>query len=455
MLSMPLFSTNSEVEGQLLVTSLFVTIFSVLVVCICGFIPHSNHQILNDFANNCDALVEQRTLIQHTMLWLSGEYQSAQEIASFFIHPFLSALEQQPEVEKDHPEAVQYSEQLNRIANSPRELSHNPGVTKYFPSQILYESYCQSCPQTSFSSDDDSQHLPVDHAHYLPQPPYHENFTAEQFQLQEELMNAVYASNVKVAVSTLRKMYTKQSKTFRIPVMLSMILPDTASMIANGRTDLLNIALCFMLDCIQWCFGVHKGENFESFKYKMNANIARWLLRESVKKGIPSVISATVYNATIKLFNQILDNYLELNFTYELLQSMNLPQPIPLMIPYLHIWLSSTSNSMKHRVHEFLYEHPEFSQYFSADSNNSLPSSMQQQIAFREAEASSSYLRDQELECRLLYLLAKSGKGELGARIPTLYREEFGEPIRLRGRKLKDILVGHFRFDSLNLLTHL
>jgi hypothetical protein len=405
------------------------------------------------------------------MLWLSGEYQSAQEIASFFIHPFLSKLNQQPEVEKDRTfqqlptttvknpsETAPYGERLNKdrlniLVKSPRELTQNLEIAKYFPTQILSQGQWQSVSQTNFTNDD-SQPLPVDHgyypevddeylAHYSHQSlSYQDNFNPEQLQLQEELMNAVYAYNVKVAVSTLRKMYTKQSKTFRIPVMLATILPDTASMIVNGRTDLLNTTLCFVLDCIQWCFGVHKGENFESFKYKMNANIARWLLRESVKKGIPSVVSATVYNATIKLFNQILDNYLELNFTYELLLSLNLSQPVPRMIPYIHIWLNSTSNSMKNRVHEFLYEHPEFAPYLSQDSNNPMSSSMQQQIALSEAEASSSYLHDQELESRLLYLLAKSNRGELGARIPTLYREEFGESIRLRGRKLKDILIG-------------
>lgn len=435
-----------------------LTFFSVFVVCICGFLPHSGHQILKDFTSNCDALLEQRTLIDHTMLWRSGEYQSAQEIASIFIHPFLSTLEQQPDVEEvrrtqemSRPsEALQYGEQLSQIANLHHEPSQDSDVSKYYSNHIFSQSSWQSGPQSSFSSDEMMDSHVSQRVQYPSQPSYHENLTTEQLQLQEELMNAIYAYNVKVAISTLRKMYTKQSKTFRIPVILSTILPDTAAMITNGRTDLVNIALCFMLDCIQWCFGVHKGENFESFKYKMNANIARWLLRESVKKGIPSVVSSTVYNATIKLFNQILDNYLELNFTYELLQSMNVTQPIPRMIPYLHIWLNSTSNSMKHRVHEFLYEHPEFSQYFSADPNN-IPPSIQQQIAFGEAEASSSYLHDQELEGRLLYLLSKSGKGELGARIPTLYREEFGEPIRLRGRKLKDILVGHLQIDYSNL----
>lgn len=43
----------------------------------------------------------------------------------------------------------------------------------------------------------------------------------------------------------------------------------------------------FALTCIQWCFGVQKGSKVESFKYKMNKNIARWILKELQRKGIP------------------------------------------------------------------------------------------------------------------------------------------------------------------------
>lgn len=46
------------------------------------------------------------------------------------------------------------------------------------------------------------------------------------------------------------------------------------------------------------------------------------------------------------------------------------------------------------------------------------------------------------LEDRLIFLLAKNPQGVMGARIPALYRDEYGEPMRLGARrKLKDVLL--------------
>ena len=45
--------------------------------------------------------------------------------------------------------------------------------------------------------------------------------------------------------------------------------------------------------------------------------------------------------------------------------------------------------------------------------------------------------------------MEKSPKGILGAHIPAIYREEFGEPLHLYGRKLKHILLGSNMIEML------
>lgn len=417
-------------------------LFSVYVVCITGFRSHSGHPIFDEFKNACDILLEQRTLIHHTSRWLSGEYQTLNELLALFLAPFIQKFHSIKEENMSRAINLNGASSFSEESTTQKKVS-NHGAKQLGPHMSLSSDDATDTQSISTMNPPASQYPPTldDFPRRDPYSSIVDQFTHEQHQLQQELMNAVYAYNVKSAVSTLRKMYTKQSKTFRIPVILGLILPDTSAMITNGRNDLLNVALCFILDCIHWCFGVQKGENFESFKYKMNTNIARWLLRECAKKGIPSAVSNVVYNATIKLMNLIMDNYLELNFTYELLQAMNIPQPIPRLIPYIHMWLGSSSSSMKMRVHEFLYEHPEFAPYLAAESNKPYPTHPQLS-SFEDGSPHPHDVNDKELEFKLLNLLEKSVNGELGARIPTLYREEYGEPLKLRGRKLKDILMG-------------
>lgn len=281
--------------------------------------------------------------------------------------------------------------------------------------------------------------------------------------LQDDLITSVYAYNVNGAVSTLRKMYTKQTRTFRIPTVLAHVLPDTSAMMTDGRTDLLNIAVCFTLDCIQWCFGVQKGENIESFKYKMNANIARWILREMIRKGVPLSPTSVIVDATVFVVNHILENVPELEFAYDMLTSLHVPHVLERMIPNFLSWRSVPTPAVEARVNEFLYEHPELGSLLSGSPiSGTQPGNRPQAVAGDRAQA---FIRDhlmfsssgsdfaipsvpptidpelQVLERKLLKLLAKSPHGELGARIPALYREEYGEALRLRGKKLKDILI--------------
>jgi hypothetical protein len=59
------------------------------------------------------------------------------------------------------------------------------------------------------------------------------------------------------------------------------------------------------------------------------------------------------------------------------------------------------------------------------------------QSALSAEDSSSMALVEQ----RLLSLLSKSPKGILGTHIPAIYREQYGEALRLHGRKLKDIFL--------------
>ena len=302
-----------------------------------------------------------------------------------------------------------------------------------------------------------------------------ETLTSEQRTLHDEFVAAVYAYNVKDAVATLRKIYNKQTRCFRIHTVLAVVLPDTAAMAADGREDLLCVAVSFALDCIQWTLGVQKGENVESFKYKMNLNIARWILREMVRKGVPDPAPPAVMGAVEDLVEHILECVVEPEFAWELLISLHVPNPSQRLVPHLLIWRSSRDPQVEARLNGFLYEHKEFASI--------IPPSQSQMMQFRHGEHGKEWTsshagamhvphstplpplagmtsagqpyghggrptcspgspEDLTLEECLLRLLARSVKGELGARIPALYRDEYGEPLRLRGRKLKDILLG-------------
>jgi hypothetical protein len=273
-----------------------------------------------------------------------------------------------------------------------------------------------------------------------------EVLSAEQRALHDELVTAVYAYNVKEAVTTLRKIYNKQTRCFRIHTVLAVVLPDTAAMTADGRIDLLCVAVSFALDCIQWTLGVQKGENVDSFKYKMNINIARWILRETVRKGVTDPPPAPIASAVIDLVEHILDSVVEPDFAWELLSSLHVPQAMQRLVPYLLRWRSSHDPVVEARLNEFLHEHKEFSSIIPPSQPHyrspTEPGMMLPPSGSFGSKYSPQSPDDLSLEGRLLKLLARSTKGELGARIPALYRDEFGEPLRLRGRKLKDILLG-------------
>ena len=317
---------------------------------------------------------------------------------------------------------------------------------------------------------------------------------SEQRALHEELIAAIWANNVKAAVAALRKMYTRQSRNFRIPALLSQIMPDTTSMLKDNRLDIFHATIKFSLECIQWCFGNQRGENVESFKYKMNKNISRWLLKETQRKGLPNPATQYTINIAVSLVKAILIDTTELEFALEILTSLNVPKPLQYFIPFVSSWLKSppafqAQLDMK-VLRKFIFEHPDLHAFLQGASPPVMMSTGGK-FPFRSLEEGSptsvysvnnppdgrdegarhghmqqdtrqhilNYYTDfgahqgreidqvvlgsnsQSLESKLLKLLTRSAKGELGARIPALYRDEYGEPLRLKGRKLKDILL--------------
>jgi hypothetical protein len=309
-----------------------------------------------------------------------------------------------------------------------------------------------------------------------------ETLTKEQRVLHDDLVTAIYAYNVNAAVSTLRKMYTKQTRTFRIPTVLGILLPDTAAMIVDGRTDLLNVAVCFALDSIQWCFGVQKGENIESFKYKMNANIARWILHETVKKGIPTTPTPVIQEATISVVNHILENVVELEFAWEMLTTLNISHPVQRIVPHVLAWRGYPNPSIEARVNDFLYDHPEVGSIIppsNPNPNMHMPpqqppqgiqyrpgggpvsptgpsQSLPPQGADRTSHMVQAFLRDQRhhsgmeypshpnqmppdghedpmMDRNLMKLMGRTQSGEMAPRMSPMYRDEFADPMRIRG----------------------
>jgi hypothetical protein len=318
-----------------------------------------------------------------------------------------------------------------------------------------------------------------------------ETLTKEQRVLHDDLVTAIYAYNVNAAVSTLRKMYTKQTRTFRIPTVLGILLPDTAAMIVDGRTDLLNVAVCFALDSIQWCFGVQKGENIESFKYKMNANIARWILHETVKKGIPTTPTPVIQEATISVVNHILENVVELEFAWEMLTTLNISHPVQRIVPHVLAWRGYPNPSIEARVNDFLYDHPEVGSIIPPSNPNPnmhmppQPQSMQYrpgggpvsptgtsqslpaQGGDRTSHMVQAFLRDQQrhqmdypphlqnqssnqlppdghedpmMDRNLMKLMGRTQSGEMAPRMAPMYRDEFADPMRLRGTDYPETL---------------
>ena len=270
------------------------------------------------------------------------------------------------------------------------------------------------------------------------------SFNQEEAALHAELFNAFQARNTRVTVAVLRKIYTKQTRGFRIPDLLREIFPLLGE---NGILTNPNASayILFTLSCVQWCLGMPNGEKPDSYKYKMNKNIARWLLKELQRKGLPSILPNDVAHAAYSVIAHILENNMEPDFAQELALILGVPNISKLNITPKPLESPGQAYETK----------------FTFDIATGTISATQTPVNSQQIRETFEQLRDllssdmsiqqihtaiprMNVDHRLFLLVAKSPGGILGARIPSLYREVFGDRLRLQGKKLKDILLGKY-----------
>lgn len=326
----------------------------------------------------------------------------------------------------------------------------------------------------------------------------------EQLQLHEELKQAYQTQNVQATVSLLRKIYTKQYKTFRIPTLLASIPQRHAF-----QTDCI-----FILGCINWCFGGQKGSNTEAFTYKMNRNVARWLLKDIQRREVPVRTLLEVGNTVVTTVQSILNQVPEFDLMFETLQWVGRQDLDTILVPYINTWSMSSNVVQVKKARDFANElrrhmdlnqppppptalsamtptiaalppglntvrraRPDFplstplsmphmsmphhlrqipSMSTSSYSSNGIiggglspfhladtAATAQTPKTMESYLANASMLHDLNVvRDRLYALLGHFPSGILGARIPEIYQIEYQQSLQLYGKKLKDILLG-------------
>ena len=245
-------------------------------------------------------------------------------------------------------------------------------------------------------------------------------------------------------------MYTKQTRGFRIPDLLREIYPQLGE---NGVmvSPAASAYVLFTLSCVQWCLGMPSGEKPDSYKSKMNKNIARWLLKELQRKGMPSMLPSDVMHAAHSVVAHILENNIDPDLAQELASIVGISAQLPSR--YTHSVGSPKTESARSSIDSRggSFEGRRFSFDAMATPVNSVQSMRGESfVQFKELLASNMTIHQihaaiprMSVDHRLFLLVAKSPGGLLGARIPSLYREVFGDRLRLQGRKLKDILLSN------------
>lgn len=257
----------------------------------------------------------------------------------------------------------------------------------------------------------------------------------EESALYAEIYSAIQSRNTRVTIAVLRKIYTKQTRGFRIPDLLREVFPQIGE---NGilTSPLASAYILFTLSCVQWCLGMPTGEKPDSYKYKMNKNIARWLFKELQRKGVPAVLPQDLAHAVQSVVTHIFELNIEADFAQELAATFCVAGPVPKFqapspkSPHLY----ESKFTFDNNPHAVPLNTPRDRDTFSQIADLLSTGMSIQQI--------HNAIPRMSVDHRLFLLVAKSPGGLLGARIPSLYREVFNDRLRLQGRKLKDILLG-------------
>jgi len=286
-------------------------------------------------------------------------------------------------------------------------------------------------------------------------------FSAEQKKIQKELVVAFQHQDVQLAVSTLRKVYTKQFREFRIPIVLTAAMPSITDPSTHFSEYSCSLVV-FTLDCVQWSIGAQKNSNADSFKYKMNKKISCWLLRIQKEKGMPSVYIASIGAVALSLVHYLLNHVMELELCLDILMMTLIHNPMDVLLPYVHAWSNCGDVMLASKACEFASKHgfpisfhrQQYGSFTRNDGavsfnitsgagmeNMSYVSSGYSSLSVGGVSLAQAHTFDTEVSQRLLTLLRSFPDGILGSRVPIYYRERFGEPLRLPGHKLRDIMI--------------
>ena len=315
---------------------------------------------------------------------------------------------------------------------------------------------------------------------------------AEESALFRDFEHALESCNVGLAVCTLRKIYTKQTKTFNIPdVLLDALASKCTSRIVGGVAvqHMNTMTILFVLSCIQWCFGVQGGEHIESFKYKMNKNIAKWFLKcvsQLHNSDVP--LTPDIHVSAKTVVCHILESVAEMEFCLEILETMEVENVQEVLMKHVAFWTSSDNKALSAKAEKFAMEHNlplqeykdaygdsfegtngnpyinDCASHSSGDPSSLHPSTSSKSAIISKATfslddrggvaggvAALENLTSEQLmslpvdrltpDQKLFLLIVRSPRGLLGARVPSLYREHYSERLRLQGRKLKDVIL--------------
>ena len=155
--------------------------------------------------------------------------------------------------------------------------------------------------------------------------------------------------------------------------------------------------------------------------------------------------------------NEVLQHVVELDFCLEMLELIGVDKPLQVLRPHVASWANSDHPTLSARAADFAHRYSlsasllqERQEYelnealaVSEDVNdNMVVHRAMRQVLLKRWTSREHPQEDLSLEDRLILLLAKNGQGVMGARIPALYRDDYGEPMRLGARrKLKDVLL--------------
>merc|ERR1711865_1355993 len=101
------------------------------------------------------------------------------------------------------------------------------------------------------------------------------------------------------------------------------------------------------------------GNASDSFKYKMNRNISRWLLKELQRQTLPQIPHPEVESHAIAVANHILRNIAEFDFALDILVVVGVRDPYSIIRPFIEYSNRNPDPSLAVKVTEFVLKHPE------------------------------------------------------------------------------------------------